>query len=32
MYCIMGDHSLCKRQIRWYDSVWVCHCPCHEGH
>jgi hypothetical protein len=26
------DHKKCKREIPWYEKLWVCACPCADSH
>jgi hypothetical protein len=26
-----GHHPNCKKEIKYYDKVWLCYCPiCHK--
>jgi len=26
------DHARCKREVAWYESLWICGCPCADDH
>lgn len=29
-WCITNYHDTCKREIRYYDKVWLCECDCNK--
>lgn len=26
------EHEKCKREVAWYENLWICGCPCADEH
>jgi hypothetical protein len=26
------EHAKCKREVAWYENLWICGCPCADEH